>query len=138
MRVLLDNSVLRRRNNEAVALEIRTLDADDSVELMSCPPQVLEFCFSAQQGVRSYDVFRDVISGWTPLLHTPSVETVLELQRKLWEAEKYRAAGAMDTLIAAWALVNDTSVVHYDRDFVHLASVIPEFKQAPILPFGSI
>lgn len=138
MRVLLDNSVLQRRNNEAVALEIRTLDADDSVELMSCPPQALEFCFSAQQGVRSYDIFRDVISGWTPLLHTPSVETVLELQRKLWEAEKYRAAGAMDTLIAAWALVNDTSVVHCDRDFVHLASVIPEFKQAPILPFGSI
>ena len=44
------------------------------------------------------------------------------------------AVGAMDVLIAAYALKSDATVIHLDRDFERVASVIPQFSQRWLIP----
>jgi predicted nucleic acid-binding protein len=63
---------------------------------------------------------------------------VLEIQNRLWTSGRLRAVGAMDTLIAAYALHNDATVLHYDRDFEHIAVVTPEFRHEWIVARGSV
>ncbi|MEO8095927.1 MAG: hypothetical protein ABI632_13485, partial [Pseudolysinimonas sp.] len=59
-------------------------------------------------------------------------------QSGLWGSGLLRAAGAVDTLIAAYAIKNDVTLLHYDRDFEHIASVTPALKHQWIVPRGSL
>lgn len=138
LRVLLDNSVLQRRDQPEVADALERLADDETVELVSCPPQALEFCFSARQGSEAHDRFRRILDAWIPLELAPPVSMVLDIQRALWSAGKYRAAGSMETLIAGWALVNRATVVHYDRDYAHIASVTSGFRQEAVAGWGTL
>ncbi|WP_370449345.1 hypothetical protein [Cryobacterium sp. TMT1-2-2] len=45
-----------------------------------------------------------------------------------------RPVGAGDTLIAACALINDATVVHYDSDFESVSKVITQFRHEWIVP----
>lgn len=48
---------------------------------------------------------------------------MLDLQAALWNAGLVRAAGAIDVLVAAYAIVNEATVLAADQDFVHIARV---------------
>ncbi|MEQ1737888.1 MAG: hypothetical protein ABL886_15955 [Rhodoglobus sp.] len=39
----------------------------------------------------------------------------------------------MDTLIAAYAIKNDATLLHYDRDFDHIGTVVPELRHQWII-----
>lgn len=54
----------------------------------------------------------------------PEVDaTARDLQRRLWEGHLQRAAGTVDILVAAFAIVYRAIVLHDDEDYVHLRSV---------------
>jgi predicted nucleic acid-binding protein len=79
------------------------------------------------------------VAAFTELpLSSQTGSTAMRLQRLLWDSGLVRAVGVFDTLTAAVALEHGATVVHYDRDFEHLAKVCPEFQQAWVLPAGSV
>jgi len=101
--------------------EIRSLPADFMV---TCPPQVLEYCHSAR-GRDDYKEYRDAISLGFPLEIHPTENDVLDIQEALWESGLARSARAMDILIAAYAISNDAVVLHCDHDYEYIAQVVP-------------
>ena len=58
-----------------------------------------------------------------PLERAPDESLVLDVQSALWNSGFVRAAGAVDILIAAYAIVNDATVLTADHDFDHIAQV---------------
>lgn len=56
-----------------------------------------------------------------PLRRHPTNQDVLDLQQALWDNGLMRAAGAVDLLVAAYAIVNDATVLSADRDFEAIA-----------------
>ena len=121
--------------NQAVKDRLAELIADHS--LFTCPPQALEFGFSARTAV-DHEAARRYLAAFTPAPLHPDISECLDLQRRLWEAGHVRAAGATDTHIAAFALANRLTVLHYDRDFEHLAAAEPALRQEWVAPAGSI
>ncbi len=112
------------------------LPASPAVILM-CPPVAAEIGFSARSG-RGHDQLQALLNDFTDCPVHPSVRLVLEIQNALFTGGLLRAAGANDTVIAAYAIVNDATVLHYDRDFEHLAHAWPGFEQEWIAPRGSL
>lgn len=138
MRLLIDNSVWARLTDPSVADALtRALDLATPDDVMICSPIAAEIGFSAQTAAdhrrltSQLAVFRDCP------VH-PTAQEVLALQNALWSAGLLRAAGATDTVIAAYAIANDATLLHYDRDFEHLAAVAPRFSQQWIVPRGSL
>lgn len=89
---------------------------------MTCPPQVLEFCHSARTPQEHAD-YRELISLGFPLERAPEEMLVLDIQAALWNSGLMRSAGTVDILIAAYAIVNDATVLTADHDFDHIARV---------------
>jgi predicted nucleic acid-binding protein len=120
---LVDNSMWSRAINghALLANRIRSIEASPSDSLVTCPPQVLEFCHSAPPG--RYTEFRDLISLGFPLENHPEEPLVLDIQQALWTNGLHRAAGPVDILIAAYAILNNATVLACDHDFEHIASV---------------
>lgn len=121
---LVDNSVWGKlaSGDPAIVARLRRVERAPSDLFVTCPPQVLEFCHSArtpQEHVRH----RDSISLGFPLEHAPAESLVLDIQSRLWHAGLVRAAGALDILIAGYAIVNDATVLTADHDFHHIAAV---------------
>lgn len=67
----------------------------------------------------------------------PDTRLTLAIQNALWSEGLLRAAGGTDTLIAAYAIVNDATVIHYDRDFEHLRTATGTIKHPWIIPTGT-
>ena len=78
------------------------------------------------------------LAAFPECVRTPTPHAALKIQNALWVAGRVRAAGTIDTLIAAYALANDATVLHFDSDFDHIATVIPAFRHQWIVPRGSI
>lgn len=121
---LVDNSVWARlaSGDTAVAARLRRVERAPADLIVTCPPQVLEFCHSArtpQERAR----YRDRISLGFPLERAPDESLVLDIQEALWNAGLVRAAGAVDILIAGYAIANDATVLTADHDFDHIATV---------------
>lgn len=89
---------------------------------MTCPPQVLEFCHSARTP-EEHDRHREQIGLGFPLEHAPDESLVLDIQSALWSSGLVRSVGAVDILIAGYAITNDATVLTADHDFDHIASV---------------
>lgn len=106
-------------------------------DLLVCPPVALEYGFSARTGTDHSRIMGQLAAFPECALH-PSPDEALEIQSLLWNGGLLRAAGTIDTLIAAYAIKNDATVLHYDRDFEHIASVTSGFRQRWIVPPGSI
>lgn len=68
----------------------------------------------------------------------PEVREVAGIQPALFAAGMGRSAGASDILIAAYADLNHATVVHYDRDFTHIARAYPDLKQQWVVAEGSL
>lgn len=121
---LVDNSIWARLalGDAAITERLRLIERAPSDLFVTCPPQVLEFC----HGARTPDehvVYRQQISLGFPLEVAPNELLVLDIQGALWAAGLVRAAGAIDILIAGYAIANDATVLTADHDFDHIASV---------------
>ncbi|EMY33921.1 nucleic acid-binding protein [Arthrobacter crystallopoietes BAB-32] len=91
--------------------------------IMTCPPASLEYCFMARNAAE-HAAFADRMARLKQPEQHPSVSDVLEIQSALWNAGLVRAAGPVDTLIAAYALLHDATVVSCGKDYGHLAAAL--------------
>ena len=87
--------------------------------IYTCPPQVLEYCWSARNPAE-YAELRTDIELYTPAVNTPTQRNVLDIQQALWDNGLMRGAGNSDVLIAAYAIANDLTVLTSDHDFAHI------------------
>jgi hypothetical protein len=100
-------------------------------DLATCLPYLLESGYSAaHQPVTGYDGAMHKLSTSMVLLH-PSPRTTgiaLDVQRRLVQGGKGRAAGVIDITAVAIAIDNATAdapitLIHYDTDYDHIWSV---------------
>ncbi|MFB8227906.1 PIN domain-containing protein [Cellulosimicrobium sp. NPDC055967] len=121
---LVDNSVWARlaRGDAAVTARLRRVERAPADLFVTCPPQALEFCHSARTP-DEHAFYREQISLGFPLEHAPDESLVLDIQAALWTSGLVRSAGAVDILVAAYAIVNDATVLAADHDFDHIARV---------------
>ena len=137
-RVVVDNSVWQRLSNPAVRAAFEEVVTSLSpTEVLTCPPVVAEVGFSARNGV-DHDRVCEELQAFPPCHADPSVALVLHLQNALFNGGFVRGVGALDTVIAAYALANDAMVLHYDRDFEFVAAVRSDFRHHWIVPAGSV
>jgi predicted nucleic acid-binding protein len=121
---LVDNSAWSRLalGDQAVTARLRQIERAPSDLFVTCPPQVLEFCHSARTP-EEHALHRTQICLGFPLERAPDESLVLDIQGRLWVGGLVRAAGAVDILIAGYAIVNDAIVLAADHDFGHIAAV---------------
>ena len=122
---LVDNSVWARLAlGDAVITErLRRIERGPADLFVTCPPQVLEFCHSARTP-QEHALYREQFSLGFPLEHAPDESLVLDIQSALWNSGLVRSAGAIDILIAAYAIANEATVLTADHDFDHIARVV--------------
>ena len=121
---LVDNSVWSRyAAGQVEAVErMWLIERTPSDLFVTCPPQILEFCHSARTPLE-YRQQRELIELGFPLENTPDETLLLDLQEELWRSGKVHAAGALDVLIAGYAIVNGATILTADRDFLQIAAV---------------
>lgn len=123
---IVDNSVWWKAPSfPGIATRLHTVSTQDLI--LTCPPQVLEYCHSAQSPAE-HDVFRQNLAEFFAADQHPDNNDVLSIQSALWNGGYFRGAGAFDILIAAYAIVNDAIVLTADHDYDHIAAVVPELK----------
>lgn len=106
--------------------------------LAAATPQMLEYGHSARNP-RDYDILMQKLEAFVLLV--PDLEChkqAMAIQHALWHNAKVRGAGAFDIQIAAIAIRHGATVVHYDKNFQTIGSVVPEFRQHWIAPPGSL
>lgn len=131
---IVDTSVWARVAGDAVvAARIDDLAADPGSLFLSCPPQVLEYCFMARSPREYRDALDDMLLLSPARLH-PMVEDVADIQRALFGAGMGRSAGPVDILTAAYARVNDAVVLTADHDYESIATVVADFQCEFISP----
>ena len=133
---LVDNSVWARLSSGdgAIAERLRRVERAPADLLVTCPPQVLEFCHSARTPAE-YARYYERISLGFPLENAPEESLVVGIQRSLWGLGLVRAAGAVDILIAGYAIANDATVLTADHDFDYISSV-SELRYEYVAPSG--
>jgi len=130
---LLDNSVFARLGHPAVAP--RFLDLQQEGRVGRCGVFELEALFSA----RNPHPVHDQLVRALPLVptHQADFERAAEVMLLLAGEDRHRAVGAADLVLAAVAERADLTVLHYDRDFEHIAGVTGQPVQA-VVPLGSL
>jgi predicted nucleic acid-binding protein len=124
-RCILDTSVWQRLSQPVVRQAVADLQAKSSPwSLLVCPPVVAEVGFSARSGA-DHETGRHRLAEFPDCEAHPATSLVLDIQNALSHGGLVRAVGAVDTVIAAYAIANDARIVHYDSDFEHLARVRP-------------
>lgn len=116
---LVDNSVWQRAgSSRAIADKLRSLSPNHLI--ITCPPQVLEYCHSARDP-HEYAELREDMDELLPAWEHPNEQEALDIQQALWERGLVRAAAAFDCLIAAYAVANDAVILNSDHDFGYIA-----------------
>lgn len=138
-RYLIDHSVWSRLSTtpEVVTALKAVVELSNPDNILVCPPIVVEVGFSARSG-HDHSALTAQLTTFPSCDQHPDTDEALLIQNLLWNNGLVRAAGAMDTLIAAYAIKNDAILIHYDRDFQHIAAVMPNFAHQWIVPAGSI
>ena len=125
---IVDNSVWARASSvPGVRRRIEEIAADPREVILSCPPQVLEYCYAARNAAE-YEELREDMELLARPRYMPDMEDVLEIQQALFQQGTGRAAGVFDIMIAAWARVNDAAVLTADHDFDFIAQAVPGFR----------
>ncbi|MDO9395009.1 MAG: VapC toxin family PIN domain ribonuclease [Herbiconiux sp.] len=119
---LVDNSVLQKLARSPRILR-RFAEITSTHPIYTCPPQVLEYCWSARNPAE-YAELRTDMELYTPAPVAPAQSLVLDIQQALWNAGLMRAAGNADVEMAAFALVNDLVLLTADHDFDHIARAL--------------
>jgi len=123
-RYLVDNSIWSRvATDEGMRSLVEGLHASLADVIVTCPPQVLEFCHPART-VADYLERRAVMEAFEPLRLRPEAFELLDVQEALWRAGLVRAVGPVDIEIAGWALVNDAVVLSADHDYALVAQAL--------------
>lgn len=120
---LVDTSVWQKITRypqvESALLEIEEAGAVFS----TCPPVVAEYCFSARD-IFELNTLQGFVMDFYQLDEKPLTHAVAQIQKSLWKHGLARAAGAIDTEIAAYALDADHEVVTCDLDYVHISRAL--------------
>lgn len=119
---LIDNSVLQKLARSG-SIRRRFEEITNTYPIYTCPPQVLEYCWSARNPAEYADLRADM-DLYTPATNAPAQAEVLDIQQALWDAGLMRGAGNADVLIAAYAIVNDLTILTADHDFEHIARAL--------------
>ena len=115
---LVDNSIWQKAGSSpAIAQRLREISPNHLI--ITCPPQVLEYCHSARSS-EEYSELREDMDELLAAWEHPSEKDALDIQQALWEKGLLRAAGAFDCLIAAYAVANDAVVLNCDHDFGYI------------------
>jgi len=115
---LVDNSIWQKASaSPAIARRLREISPHHLI--ITCPPQVLEYCHSARSP-EEYRELREDMDGLLAAWEHPSGSAALGIQQALWHTGRMRAAAAFDCLIAAYAVANDAVVLNSDRDFGYI------------------
>lgn len=115
---LVDNSIWQKAGaSSAIATRLRELSPNHL--MITCPPQVLEYCHSARSA-QEYAELRADMAELLPAWAHPDEQVSLDIQQALWGAGLMRAAAAFDCLIAAYAVVNDAVILNSDHDFGYI------------------
>lgn len=123
---IVDNSVWwKAGRSPRIAARLRAISTRDLI--LTCPPQVLEYCFSARTAAEHVEFQADMALYLSAEEH-PTTDDVLAVQAALWAGGYVRGAGVTDTQIAAYAIANDATVLAADQDFEHIAAVVPRFR----------
>jgi predicted nucleic acid-binding protein len=115
---LVDNSIWQKAGRSA-AIATRVRDLYTRHLIITCPPQVLEYCHSARSP-QEYARLRANMEALVPAWAHPPERAALDIQQALWDAGLARAAGAFDCLIAAYAAANDAVILNSDHDFGYI------------------
>ena len=133
---LVDNSVWQRIAQPVVFEAMSALSRSGTLAVST--PQMLEYGHSARNP-HDYDILMQKLESF--VLFVPDLDChkqAMAIQRALWHNAKVRGAGAFDIQIAAIAIRHGVTVVHYDKNFQTIGSVVPEFRQRWIAPRGSL
>lgn len=133
---LVDNSVWQRIAQPVVFEAMSALSRSGA--LAATTPQMLEYGHSARNP-RDFDILMQKLESFVLLI--PDVnchKQAMAVQHALWHNARVRGAGAFDIQIAAIAIRHGVTVVHYEKNFQTIASVVPEFSQHWIAPRGSL
>lgn len=130
---LVDNSVWQRAGSSAAIAE-RLRELSPNHLIITCPPQVLEYCHSARDP-REYAALRSDMEGLLSAWEHPDERDAPDIQQALWDAGLVRAAAAFDCLIAAYAVANDAVILNSDRDFAYIeAATAGRVRQEYVAP----
>jgi predicted nucleic acid-binding protein len=119
---LVDNSIWQQASRSA-AIADRLTELSLRHLIITCPPQVLEYCHSARSPAEYDELRADMDELLSAEVH-PSESLALDVQMSLWATGRIRAAAAIDCLIAAYAIANDAIVLNSDRDFGYIADAM--------------
>lgn len=115
---LVDNSIWQKASTSiTIAEKLRSLSPSHLI--ITCPPQVLEYCHSARNAKEYAELRADMeelLSAW----EHPDEQAALDIQQALWDYGFMRAAAAFDCLIAAYAVANNAVILNSDHDFGYL------------------
>lgn len=93
----------------------------------TCAPVVAEYSFSARSAGELSEMLDD-LNLFYQLDGLEVSDHVHMIQHALWDGGRMRAAGALDTVIAAHALAADQELVTCDNDFLHISKALNEAK----------
>lgn len=130
---LLDNSVHARLASPAVARQFLDLQAEGRVA--RCGILHLEALFSARDPRRMHEQL--VLALPLVPTHQADFDRASEVMLLLADRGQHRAVGAADLVLAAVAERVHLTVLHYDRDFEHIAAVTGQPIEA-VAPLGSL
>ncbi len=130
---IVDDSVLSRIAVGEIPPAALDPYVHDEYVLATCTPHLLEALYSARSPKEWADDYRMRWSLLTVLHADRETHAIaVELQRRLWNSGNVRAAGPVDTMIAAIAIQHGAIVVHRDSDYERIAEVAPEFRQVRV------
>ncbi|MBP2194082.1 putative nucleic acid-binding protein [Nocardia goodfellowii] len=105
---------------------------------MTTTVQLLELLFTARNP-NQWDTYNAELRRHTLLEPTPTTHAMaLDIQQRLWHSGRMRSVGVVDCAIAAIALRYNVTVVHYDADFDHIKTVVPEFRHEWVAQKGTL
>jgi predicted nucleic acid-binding protein len=132
---LLDTSVLTRLAKAAVSARVAELE-DKNVVLARSTMVDLEIGSSASNG-REWTHLHQILGAYVSVeIEAADFAAALRLQLALAEAG-LKGRKPPDLLVAAAAIRLGLTVLHYDNDFAHIASVAA-LKHEWIVPAGSV
>lgn len=123
---LVDTSVWHKLGRSAnIASAIFELKSAGAL-FTTCPPVVAEYCFSARNAAELDELREDMRN--LHLLGAPVDNDIVgRIQVALWSTGRARAAGAIDTIIAAYAISARQVIVSADKDFGHISAALDDF-----------
>ena len=129
---LVDTSVwigfLRAENNPATHRLKALIEKDVPVGIT---PLIYMESLQGTKSTRDFDTYRDYF-GTQPFFDvTDPVRSMADAAAIYFRCRRagITIRGTVDCLIAQTAIDNHLTLLHHDRDFVHIARIIPELKQ---------